>query len=365
MEEIVKVNLGESSYPIYIGSDNLRTIGGRLRSLLATNKVRVITNPTVWSLYGSTVKASLEGSNVSFEVFEIPDGEEYKSLRVASDLFERLAVSQALRFEPIVALGGGVVGDLAGFIAATYMRGVPLVQVPTTLLAQVDSSVGGKVAVNLAAGKNLVGAFYQPRFVLIDVSTLKTLPERELKAGLAEVIKVAFLKGDDFLSYLTANMKDILNLKEETPLRIIRESCEFKARVVEEDERDLTGKRAILNYGHTVGHAIESLTGYKEYLHGEAVALGLVAAALISKRLGLIDEALLDLHYSILRSASFSVKLPSSISHEDILRAISLDKKRKGQGMVFVLLRDVGQPFVAEVDEETVKRALEEMRVSG
>jgi len=311
------------------------------------------------------VKASFEGSDISSDIFEVPDGEEYKSLKTASDLSERLARSQALRFEPIVALGGGVIGDLAGFVAATYMRGVPFVQAPTTLLAQVDSSVGGKVAVNLANGKNLVGAFYQPKFVLIDVSTLKTLPERELKAGLVEVIKVAFLKGNDFLSYLKANIEDILDLKEEALLRIVKESCEFKAKIVEKDERDLTGKRAILNYGHTVGHAIETLTGYKQYLHGEAVAMGLIAAALISHKLGLIDEALLKLHYSILRSVSFSVTLPSSISAMDILQAISLDKKRRGQGMVFVLLKGVGQPFVTEVDERMAKKALEEMSTSG
>lgn len=364
MEEIVKVNLEENSYPIYIGSENLASIGLRLQSL-AANKVRVITNPTVWSLYGSAVKVSFKETNINFDVFEVPDGEEYKSIETAGDVFERLARSEALRFEPIIALGGGVIGDLAGFVAATYMRGVPFVQVPTTLLAQVDSSVGGKVAVNLAAGKNLIGAFYQPKFVLIDVSTLKTLPEQEFKAGLVEVIKVAFLKGGDLLSYLKANLEDILGVEKEVLLRIVKESCKFKAGIVEEDERDLTGKRAILNYGHTVGHAIETLTGYTEYLHGEAVALGMIAAALISHKLGLIDKALLELHYSILRKASFSVTLPSNVSTEDILQAISLDKKRKGQGMVFVLLKDVGQPFVTEVDERIARSALEEMRASG
>lgn len=365
MEEKILVKLGKTSYPIYIGSANLASLPAKLKPLAQTKKVRVITNPTVWKLQGEMLKQSLKDEGFQVDLFEVPDGEEYKSLEVASQLYQGLTEVGALRGEPIIAFGGGVIGDLAGFVAATYMRGVPYIQVPTTLLAQVDSSVGGKVAVNLEAGKNLVGAFYQPRMVLIDVDTLKTLPAGELKEGLVEVIKSAFLKGETFLSYLEKNLLSILKLEIEHLLNIIKESCSFKAGIVEEDERDLSGRRAILNYGHTVGHAIETLTGYREYRHGEAVAVGLVCAALIARKLGLIDDSLLERHVYILREASFSVTLPSNISAKQVLDAIMLDKKRKAEEATFVLLKKLGEPILREVRPKVIEQALQEVSSHG
>lgn len=362
MEEKILVNLKEKSYPIYIGSANLVSLPAKLKPLVRTKKVRAITNPTIWKLHGETVKQSLESDGFQVDLYEVPDGEEYKSLEMAGKLYQWLTEVGTLRGEPIIAFGGGVVGDLAGFVAATYMRGVPYVQVPTTLLAQVDSSVGGKVAVNLPAGKNLVGAFYQPKMVLIDIDTLKTLPAREFKEGLVEAIKCAFLEGEAFLSYMEKNLVSILKLELEPLLEIIKESCSFKAKIVEEDERDLSGRRAILNYGHTIGHAIEALTSYREYRHGEAVAIGLVCAALIARQLGLIDDSLVERHVRLLRKASFSVTPPSNIAAKSLVEAILLDKKRQSQENLFVLLEDVGKPILREVEPRVVEQALRELK---
>ncbi|MEW6188678.1 MAG: 3-dehydroquinate synthase [Actinomycetota bacterium] len=359
--ETVEVALGGRSYKIYVGSGILSTLGERVKSIpRCGGKAIVITNPTVLNLFGEVVRESFQKARFEHHFLEVPDGEEYKSLEMASKLYDELLAVDAQRFDPIIALGGGVIGDLAGFVAATYMRGVPLVHVPTTLLAQVDSSVGGKVAVNHPRGKNLIGCFYQPNFVLIDVTTLKTLPKLELKAGFAEVIKYGFLQGEEFLSFLEKNLKAILKLDEELVLQVVSECCRVKARIVEEDERDF-GRRAILNYGHTIGHAIEALTGYRRFLHGEAISVGMVCAAFIAHELGLVDRSLVDRHIRLLKRAGLPLKLPE-LDANAILNQIVVDKKRRGEANIFVLLKAVGSPVVMGISSRIITKALEDVR---
>jgi 3-dehydroquinate synthase len=240
------------------------------------------------------------------------------------------------------------------------MRGIPLVQVPTTLLAQVDSSVGGKTAVNLPEGKNLVGCFYQPRLVLIDPSTLRTLPQREFRAGLAEVIKTVFLTGGGSLVYFENHLEEILALKPEVLTEIILRCCQFKARVVEADERDVTDQRAILNYGHTIGHALEVLTGYGQLLHGEAVSIGMLGAALISFELGLVPKELVESHYLLITRAGLPVQLPK-VNNDQVIEQLSRDKKKIGDKVYFVLLKGPGQPVVAEVPTDVIRAVLNRM----
>ncbi|MDI6821388.1 MAG: 3-dehydroquinate synthase [Actinomycetota bacterium] len=359
--ETVEVALGGRSYKIYVGSGILSTIGDRVKSIpRCGRKVIVITNPTILNLFGEVVRESFLKARFEYHFLEVPDGEEYKSLEMASKLYDELLAVDAQRFDPIIAFGGGVIGDLAGFVAATYMRGVPLVQVPTTLLAQVDSSVGGKVAVNHPRGKNLIGCFYQPNFVLTDAATLKTLPKLELKAGFAEVIKYGFLQGEEFLSFLEKNLESILKLDEELVSRVVSECCRIKARIVEEDERDF-GRRAILNYGHTIGHAIEALTGYRRFLHGEAISVGMVCAAFIAHEFGLIDRSLVDRHIRLLKRAGLPLKLPE-LDANAILNQIVVDKKRRGEANIFVLLKAVGSPVVMGISSRIVSKALEDVR---
>ncbi len=244
-------------------------------------------------------------------------------------------------------------------MAATYMRGVPFVQVPTTLLAQVDSSVGGKVAVNHRKGKNLIGCFYQPRFVQINVATLQTLSERELKAGMAEVIKCGFLVGEDFLSFLEENLDSILKLDATLLPKAVSQCCGFKARVVEEDERDI-GKRAILNYGHTFGHAIEAASDYTNILHGEAISIGMVGAALISQQLGLVDKTFVDRHVNLLVRTGLPYKI-EGVSKEVILNRLLLDKKGRQGAIRFVLLKAPGEPATLEVAPQIIEKALSKL----
>lgn len=361
----LEVRLKHDRYPIFVGPGAVKALALELEPLAPTRRVRVVTDQTVWRKRGALLTKALAGRRFRVDVFEVPAGEESKSLDVARELYAGLAHAGALRNEPILAFGGGVTGDLAGFVAATYMRGVPYAQIPTSLLAQVDSSVGGKVGVNLPAGKNLVGCFYQPRFVVIDTEMLETLPARELKSGLVEVIKCGFLKGERFLSYLEKSIKGVLELEPGATVEVIRQSCAFKAALVEQDERDMSGVRAVLNYGHTVGHAIERLTTYRGR-HGEAVAVGLATAALIARKLGLIDSALVGRHLDLLSAASLSAKLPGGVTPEALARAIALDKKRRGpQRSVFVLLKGVGEPVLREVEPAVVLEALKELKQGG
>jgi len=353
---IIKVRLGSNSYNIRIGSGLLTQTGCLLEENGFAGKLVIITNPIVKRLYGNALKQSLARDGFRVTVLQVPDGEEQKSLEVAGRLYNELSDFYAERTTPILALGGGVIGDLTGFVAATYLRGVPLIQMPTTLLAQVDSSIGGKVAVNHGQLKNRIGAFYQPRLVISDVSTLKTLPTKEFNGGLAEVIKYAVISDNDFFTYLETNLDQIKSVDERLLEEIVYRSAKIKAEIVEKDERDV-GLRNILNYGHTVGHGIESASDFKVE-HGKAVALGMLAAARISNKLGLLDKTELVRLKSLIRRADLATELPA-LEVEKIIQAIRHDKKILRGKIRFILPKALGKVFITdEVSLSLVQRVL-------
>ncbi len=352
----VRVKLGKG-YDIHVGTGTLEGLGKALIELNLTDKALVIVNTTVDKFYGEKVCRSLAraGFNVACEV--IPDGEEYKTLPSAARLFDAAAEARLDRRSPVVALGGGVTGDLAGFVAATYMRGLPFIQVPTTLLAQVDSSIGGKVAVNHAKGKNLIGAFYQPTLVWSDLLTLKTLPYRELLTGMAENIKHAVIADRDLFGFIAAKLPSIL-AAEEAPLQeLVTRSCQVKTNVVEQDETE-QGMRAILNFGHTFGHAVENLTGYKRYRHGEAVALGMAAASRMACQLGILsagDEAEI---IALVARAGLPVG-GTGLNPTELYSALAYDKKVIAGEINFVLPLSIGKAEVfSGIKQEDVLQAI-------
>lgn len=357
--EKMQIALGENSYYIYLGSDILSKLGETLRTYPVNKQVLVVTNPTVNPLYGAVVEKSLLEAGFQVRIEEVPDGEEYKSLGTAEKLYQ-VALEQNLnRKSTIIALGGGVIGDLSGFVAATYMRGVNFVQVPTTLLAQVDSSVGGKVAVNLRQGKNLVGAFYQPKFVFTDINTLHTLPERELNAGLGEVVKYGVIWGKEFFNYLEENQSYIKSLQPEIIKNIVSKSCLIKGQIVEKDEKE-DNLRAILNFGHTVGHAVESLTNYKAYKHGEGVAIGMVAAADLSCAMGLLSKEEGKRIKTLIKGIGLPTLLPS-LDLDQLILALFHDKKVLSDKLRFVLSTEIGRVIISEeIDLALLKRVLQE-----
>jgi len=343
---VVKVELGARSYDILIGA-KLDKLGEEMSRLRVGTKVAVVTNPTVNKLYGKTVLTSLAAAGFTSMPVEIPDGEQHKTLDWANAIFTALLINTFDRRSPLVALGGGVIGDLTGFAASSYMRGVPFVQVPTTLLAMVDSSVGGKTGVNHPLGKNMIGAFYQPRLVLMDLDALKTLPKEELLSGMAEVIKYGVIWDHELFEFLEKNRDKILNLEEGPLGHIIRRSCEIKADVVSKDERE-GGLRAILNYGHTVGHAVETLSDYASR-HGEAVAIGMVYAAKLAHRTGLCDariperiEKLINA-YGLPTSLSVMKPRPTVTQFMDM---IQVDKKAEAGKVRFVLPKKIGEVVI-------------------
>jgi 3-dehydroquinate synthase len=343
MAETLTVDLGNRSYPIVIGRGMLDG-GFDLSEFVLGSDCMVVSNNTVAPLYYQKLLPNLAGRNVSS--VNLPDGEAYKTVPTMQTIIDSLVETGANRDTTVVALGGGVVGDIAGFAAACYMRGVDFIQVPTTLLAQVDSSVGGKTGVNHEKGKNLIGAFHQPQIVLIDTATLETLPDRELKAGLAEIIKYGAICDAEFFAWLEANMTALLQRDPEALAHAVRRSCELKAEVVAQDERE-SGRRAILNFGHTFGHAIEHCQGYGEWLHGEAVAAGMVMAAKLSGLPGGDAERLANL----IASAGLPVE-PPAIAAEDWIGAMGLDKKVQGKKLRFVLLDAIGDSHVtADYDQ--------------
>jgi 3-dehydroquinate synthase len=333
----LEVSLGERSYPIHIGA-GLLARRELLQPHLGTGRVFIVTNETVAPLYLDALRATL-GSDAGCAI--VPDGEQYKTLAQAGAIFDRLIAERCGRDTTIIALGGGVVGDLAGFAAACYQRGVPWIQVPTTLLAQVDASVGGKTAVNHQEGKNLIGAFHQPRAVICDTGTLSTLDMRQFRAGLAEVIKHALIADAAFFDWLEAQLPALLR-REPAPLaEAIERSCAIKARVVAADEREEKGQRALLNLGHTFGHAIETATGFQEWLHGEAVAAGMVLAARFSQRLRLLDAASQERIVALLARAGLPVA-PPPIGAERFASLMKLDKKVRAGKLNLVLLERIG-----------------------
>jgi 3-dehydroquinate synthase len=338
----IQVDLGARSYPITIGAGILGSIGARVASLGGSHRVGVVTDSTVRGLYADDVLRSLRAASLDPALVEVADGEESKSLASLSFLYDRFLEAGLDRRSTVIALGGGVIGDLAGFAAATFLRGVPFIQVPTTLLAQVDSSVGGKTGVNLPQGKNLVGAFYQPRLVWIDVLTLTTLPQRQVRAGLAEVIKYGAILSAELFEYLERSLDRLLGLEDEALVNVVGDCCRLKASVVSEDERE-SGLRAILNFGHTLGHALEQMTDYRRYLHGEAVAVGMVFAARLSAERGLCPVDVATRIERLVERAGLPSRLPGGLSADSLLRAVGADKKIQDGKVRFVGLQSIGK----------------------
>jgi len=342
--ETLQVALGERSYPIHIGS-GLLARAELVVPHLAQPRAVIVTNPTVGALYLDALTAALGGAGVGVVPVMVPDGESYKNWETLNRVFDALLTNRCERSTALIALGGGVVGDLTGFAAAVYLRGVPFIQVPTTLLAQVDSSVGGKTGINHPLGKNMIGAFYQPRLVLADIGTLDTLPPRELAAGLAEVIKYGLILDSRFFEWLEANMARLVARDPAALAHAVRRSCELKAEVVAQDERE-SGLRALLNLGHTFGHAIEAGLSFGTWLHGEAVAAGTVQAARLSQRLGFLSEADVQRVVALLQRANLPTAAPD-LGVDRYLELMGLDKKVEGGKLRLVLLRRIGEGYVS------------------
>jgi 3-dehydroquinate synthase len=354
----VPVNLSERSYAIEIGTDNLSELGAHVRRWVKATHAVIITDEHVEQPHALAAASSLSIGGCAVDLLVIEPGESSKNIDSASFLWDKLLEIGADRKSLIVAVGGGVIGDLAGFVAASFARGLAFVQVPTTLLAQVDSSVGGKVGVNLAGGKNMVGAFWQPAGVLIDTSVLDTLPEREYRAGLAEVVKYGVILDADFFEYLEKHAVELAQRDAEVLQKVIARSCELKAQVVAADERELTGQRAVLNYGHTFCHALETVTGYGEFLHGEAVSIGMLCASRLAERLGRVDRKFTARQKKLLKSLKLPVDFPQ-LDEQAILRAMARDKKVEHGKLRFVLPTRMGHvELVGEVDEADVLASL-------
>lgn len=338
----LNLELGERSYPIYIGR-GLLAQAELIRRHISGRQVMIVSNETVAPLYLETLRAGL--GNLHHDAVILPDGEQYKTLDVLNQVFDSLLTRRFDRRCTLVALGGGVIGDMAGFAAACYQRGVDFIQVPTTLLAQVDSSVGGKTAVNHPLGKNMIGAFHQPQAVIIDTDTLDSLPAREFSAGLAEVIKYGLIRDTDFLQWLEQNLDALLQRKPEHLAQAIEHACRVKADIVALDERE-GGLRAILNLGHTFGHAIETGLGYGHWLHGEAVAAGMVMAADLSARLGWLAQTDVQRVTELLTRANLPVRGPAELNAEQMLSLMAVDKKVQDGHLRLVLLRALGEAVV-------------------
>ena len=358
MEKIRKlsVDLGERSYPISIGEGLLQQ-PGLLNPYIHGQQVLVVTNETIAPLYLQSILESL--SSFQVESVVLPDGEKYKTLETLNTIFDTLLSKKHNRTTTLVALGGGVIGDMTGFAAACYQRGVNFIQLPTTLLAQVDSSVGGKTAVNHPNGKNMIGAFYQPQCVIADTSTLNTLDDRQLRAGLAEVIKYGLITDAEFFSWLENNIDLLLGRDSEALAFAIERSCENKAKVVSQDERE-GGIRAILNLGHTFGHAIETFQSYKEWLHGEAIAAGMVLAAELSLAMGWISEQEVNRIQALLAKCDLPIVPPSTMSPDKFFELMSVDKKVLDGSLRLVLLKSIGDAVVtSDFDASLLKGLLQ------
>jgi 3-dehydroquinate synthase len=355
--EHVEIDLGDRSYSILIGKD-LLAASAAFDGLPAATSALVVTNTTVGPLYAKQLCDQLSSRYARVHVLELPDGEQHKDWETLNLIFDALLRHGSDRKCVLYALGGGVVGDMTGFAAACYMRGVPFVQVPTTLLAQVDSSVGGKTAINHPLGKNMIGAFYQPQRVLCDLSTIQTLPPRELSAGLAEVIKYGPIHDMAFLDWIEGHLPALLARDPAALAYAVRRSCEIKALVVGQDERE-SGLRAILNFGHTFGHAIESGLGYGQWLHGEAVGCGMVMAASLSRRLGGIDAALVERLTRLIAAAGLPVRAPD-LGAERYLQLMRVDKKSEAGEIRFVVIDGPGRASVRAAPDELVREVIAE-----
>lgn len=351
----LKVNLGERSYPICIGQ-GLLDRGELLTQYIPGNSALIVTNEVVAPLYLDRVEAALH--DIKYKTLVLPDGEQFKTQDTLNSIYDCLLSNRFDRNTTLIALGGGVVGDITGFAAASYQRGVHFIQIPTTLLAQVDSSVGGKTGINHPLGKNMIGAFYQPRTVIADTDTLNTLEERELSAGIAEVIKYGLIRDLPFLEWLEKNMDKLLARDPKALAYAIERSCRNKAEVVAADERE-SGQRALLNFGHTFGHAIETGMGYGNWLHGEAIASGMVMAARLSEKLGWIKASDVNRIIDLIERANLPVKAPSQMTPERFLEIMSIDKKVSDGVLRLILLKGLGKSvFTRDYDKDSLIAAI-------
>lgn len=356
----VRVNLGLRSYDIAIGSKNISDFGKFITDRCRATHSVVITDDNVQEPHAVAAVEGMVNAGIDVDLISIEPGEMSKSIELASGLWQGLLELNTDRKSIVVAVGGGVVGDLAGFIAATYARGLRFFQVPTSVVAQVDSSVGGKVGINLPDAKNMVGSFYQPSGVFIDTATLDTLPEREYQSGLAEVVKYGVIQDAEFFNYLEANAASINERNQEVLINVIARCCRLKADVVEKDEREETGLRAILNYGHTFGHAFESLSGYGKLLHGEAVSIGMCCAARLANILNRVDKDFVKRQQNLLKTLKLPTETPQ-LGYDKILSSMMHDKKVEHGKLRFILPSRLGSvELVGNVEPENVQKALEE-----
>ncbi len=356
--EEIRVDLDSRSYAVVVGEGLLDELGPRLAALGFGGRCGVVTSDRVGALYRAPVERSLRLAGFEPVVVVVPDGEEHKSLATLSRIYDALLGAGVERTMPVVALGGGVIGDLTGFAAATLLRGLPVVQVPTTLLAQVDAAIGGKTAVDHPAGKNLIGAFHQPRLVVADVATLATLPRRELLAGLAEVVKYGVIGDAALFTRIERAPEALLSLAPDALVAVVASCARQKAAVVSADEREERGERAVLNFGHTVGHAIEAATTYGRYLHGEAVAMGMVAAARVSHALGICKAGTVDRIRAVLRALGLPVDLPVDVPPAALVTAMRADKKSSKGRIRFVAVEGVGRVRFVELTAQEIAQHL-------
>ncbi len=354
----LRVELGDNSYPIIVGTDILNQVGKLLTRHTQSNKVLVVSDTFVQGRYIPIVQQSLESAGFDVRTIEVPAGEGSKSLEQFSRIQDSLVGYQLDRGSTVIALGGGVIGDLAGFSAAVYMRGIPYVQIPTTLQAQVDASVGGKTSINHPKGKNMIGAFHQPKLVLIDVKTLETLPQRDIRAGLSEVIKMGVIRDEPLFERVEANLDAILNLDSATLSEIIACACINKAEIVAKDEKE-NGLRMVLNYGHTFGHALEAVTHYNRYRHGEAISIGMNCAAQLATNVGMFSETDFQRQRTLFARANLPIAFPVDITPEALCEAMYLDKKTLGGKLRLILPTRIGEVVVRDdIDDQDVIEAI-------
>ncbi len=356
------LDLGERSYDVLIAEGGIEHLGEYLQKISIKGKVAVVTNPKIDRLYGERVRTSLQAAGFDPLMIHVPAGERYKTPRQIGKIYDQLISNRFERSDTLIALGGGVIGDMCGFAAATYLRGIAYVQCPTTVVAQVDASIGGKTGVDHPEGKNLIGAFHQPKLVCSDPTVLKTLSKREYRAGLAEVVKYGVIADASFFSFLEINAKKIHALEPESILHCIDRSSALKVEIVQSDEQE-SGRRKILNYGHTFGHAIETLTGYSKYRHGEGVAIGMVLASRLAERLGLLDPVALKRQIALLEAFGLPTDLPS-LAPEDMLRVMASDKKVVGGEIYFILPERIGAVRIMPIKRKELSAFLKSLHRS-
>ena len=358
MTKTLHVELGDNSYPLVVGTGLLNGVGELLTPHTKSNKVLIVSDAFVKTRYLPVVQESLKDAGLDVCTIEVPGGEESKSLAQFSRIQDGLVEHQLDRGSMLIALGGGVIGDLTGFAAAVYMRGIPYVQIPTTLQAQVDASVGGKTAINHPKGKNLIGAFHQPKLVVIDVGTLETLPQRDIRAGLIEVIKMGVIRDEPLFERVEEDLEAILNLDDTTLIEIISQACVNKAEIVAKDEKE-SRLRMVLNYGHTFGHAIEALTHYNRYRHGEAVSIGMNCAAQLAVNLGIFSETDFQRQRVLLKRAQLPITLPSDLTPDALCDAMYLDKKTLGGKLRLILPTRIGEVVIRDdIEDRHVLQAI-------